>query len=55
MSEKRDEQGKKKSYAKPEVKQVPLRPEEAVLGGCKGTGEGAVLGTCGVTCPNVGT
>jgi hypothetical protein len=25
----------KKLYKKPEVKQVPLRPEEAVLGGCK--------------------
>jgi hypothetical protein len=25
----------KKPYSKPELKQVPLRPEEAVLGGCK--------------------
>jgi hypothetical protein len=25
----------KKRYAKPEVKQVSLRPEEAVLGSCK--------------------
>jgi len=25
----------KKPYTKPEIKQVPLRPEEAVLGGCK--------------------
>jgi hypothetical protein len=28
----------KKSYSKPEVKQVELRPEEAVLGACKVTG-----------------
>jgi len=28
----------KKPYTKPEVKQVPLRPEEAVLGFCKNTG-----------------
>jgi len=25
----------KKPYVKPEVTQVPLRPEEAVLGNCK--------------------
>jgi hypothetical protein len=25
----------KKSYRKPEIKKVPLRPEEAVLGFCK--------------------
>jgi hypothetical protein len=25
----------KKPYEKPEVKQIPLRPEEAVLGFCK--------------------
>ena len=28
---------KRKPYIKPEVKQVPLRPEEAVLGFCKTT------------------
>jgi hypothetical protein len=28
----------KKPYTKPEVKQVQLRPEEAVLGNCKTTG-----------------
>jgi hypothetical protein len=28
----------KKPYTKPEVKQIPLRPEEAVLGFCKVTG-----------------
>jgi hypothetical protein len=26
---------KKKPYTKPEIKKVQLRPEEAVLGGCK--------------------
>jgi hypothetical protein len=25
----------KKPYAKPQVQEVPLRPDEAVLGGCK--------------------
>jgi hypothetical protein len=36
----------KKPYSKPEVKQVRLKPEEAVLGGCKvGTYSGPV-GTC---------
>ncbi len=25
----------KRPYAKPEVREVPLRPEEAVLGACK--------------------
>lgn len=25
----------RKPYEKPEIKQVPLRPEEAVLGSCK--------------------
>jgi len=28
---------RKKPYVRPEVKQVPLRPEEAVLGNCKGS------------------
>jgi hypothetical protein len=49
----------KKSYVKPEVKQVELRPEEAVLGFCKQTtnfGPGA--NDCGVgvsPCPTTGT
>jgi hypothetical protein len=25
----------KRPYAKPEIQEVPLRPDEAVLGGCK--------------------
>lgn len=36
----------KKPYTRPEVKQVPLRPDEAVLGACK-TG-----GYYGPTAPN---
>lgn len=27
--------GPRKPYSKPEIHEVPLRPEEAVLGGCK--------------------
>ena len=30
--------GKRKPYRRPEVRQVPLRPEEAVLGNCKTSG-----------------
>jgi hypothetical protein len=33
-----EQEGKKRPYAKPEIQQVALRPEEAVLGSCKGTG-----------------
>ena len=32
---KRNAQKGKKPYLKPEVRQVQLKPEEAVLGGCK--------------------
>lgn len=42
----KDARGPKKPYTKPEVKQVSLKPEEAVLGGCK------VAGT--TNSPNVG-
>ena len=34
-SNKRNAQKDKKPYLKPEIKQVQLKPEEAVLGGCK--------------------
>ncbi len=49
----------RKPYAKPEVRQVPLRPEEAVLGGCKTTstgGPGAGT-TCNTppACPTIGS
>jgi hypothetical protein len=38
---------KKKPYTKPEVKQVQLRPEEAVLGGCKVPGTfGTAVSNC---------
>jgi hypothetical protein len=30
---------KKRPYVKPEIKQVALRPEEAVLGSCKTSGQ----------------
>ena len=30
-----DELNEKKPYAKPQIQEVPLRPDEAVLGGCK--------------------
>ncbi len=45
---KQGERVQKKSYVKPEVKQVQLKPEEAVLGiGCKTSGGGAGSGgTC---------
>ena len=33
-----EQERKKRPYVKPEIKQVALRPEEAVLGACKGTG-----------------
>jgi hypothetical protein len=39
MTERRKEDGgcPKRPYVKPEIKQVQLKPEEAVLGGCKTT------------------
>lgn len=37
---------KKKPYVKPEVQQVELRPEEAVLGNCKKTGVGPLQAAC---------
>lgn len=38
----------KKRYLKPELRQVPLRPEEAVLGNCKvaGTSGPGIAGSC---------
>ena len=39
----------KKPYVRPEVRQVRLRPEEAVLGFCKNTGySGPGAPNCGV-------
>ena len=36
---KQGERVPKKPYTRPEVKQVQLKPEEAVLGGCKVSGQ----------------
>ena len=32
-----EEESQKKSYVKPEITEIELRPEEAVLGSCKTT------------------
>ncbi len=48
----------KKPYMKPEVKQVPLRPEEAMLGACKtaASGGGPVSANCHpITCQQRGS
>lgn len=47
----------KKPYQKPELKQIPLRPEEAVLGACKTTGvSGPATSNCGTfMCSAVGS
>jgi hypothetical protein len=43
----RERKPKKKPYAKPEIKQVQLKPDEAVLGGCKVTGQfGPAVSNC---------
>jgi hypothetical protein len=44
-----DSQRKKRVYQRPELVQVPLRPEEAVLGHCKTTSTTAGPGTSGCT------
>ena len=49
----------KKSYTKPKLRRVELRPQEAVLGSCKsmgGTVGGGVGGTCSlVSCQSQGS
>ena len=47
----------KKPYAKPEIRQVALRPEEAVLGNCKTNGGGGPSSTCNVSgkCSTIGS
>ena len=47
----------KKRYVKPELRQVDLRPEEAVLGNCKTSGvAGPLTGSCIITsCSVIGT
>jgi hypothetical protein len=42
-----DSESTKRPYVKPEFTQVALRPEEAVLGGCKST---TSSGPAGPTC-----
>jgi hypothetical protein len=43
----RKKENKKKPYVKPEVKQVLLRPEEAILGFCKtNAGAGPMSSAC---------
>ena len=58
-SNERNAQKDKKPYLKPEIKQVQLKPDEAVLGGCKtATTAGPARITCdfGVgTCRALGT
>jgi hypothetical protein len=50
-----DQHDVKKPYAKPEIKQVALRPEEAVLAACKATsgsgGSGPGGGNCRAPAP----
>ena len=43
----RNAQKEKRPYVKPEIQQVQLKPEEAVLGGCKTT---TAAGPARVTC-----
>jgi hypothetical protein len=47
----------KKPYVKPQVTQVPLRPEEAVLGNCKSaTNSGPVSAMCtNTSCMTIGS
>jgi hypothetical protein len=45
----------KKPYSKPAVRQIPLRPEEAVLGYCKTASGFGPTGTCAVTCSTAGS
>jgi hypothetical protein len=54
---KRPAEGKRKPYRGPEVKQVALRPEEAVLGNCKITGSsGPATSNCTTfVCSSVGS
>jgi len=53
------EQKSKKTYTKPELKQIPLRPQESVLGFCKNdTTYGPVVSVCeniGLVCQTLGS
>jgi hypothetical protein len=47
----------KKTYSSPQLTTISLRPEEAVLGACKISGQSMPGSTCGVLgfCPNAGS
>jgi len=51
--------GKKEAYVKPQVKQIMLKPEEAILGACKTAAiAGPAQSKCnngGLKCSNVGS
>ena len=53
MTNRSDEQpGGKKPYSKPDISQVSLRPEEAVLGSCKtNKRSGPTQGKCSAPSP----
>ncbi|HMF58562.1 MAG TPA: hypothetical protein VK619_19610 [Pyrinomonadaceae bacterium] len=60
MNEREDKRdARKKPYAKPKMRRVELRPQEAVLGACKsmgGTLGGGAGGTCSaVSCQSQGS
>jgi len=48
---------RKKKYERPQLTNISLRPEEAVLGACKVLGHsgGNILAVCGFGCPNAGS
>ena len=59
MNHKQTERPRKRTYLKPELMHVSLRPEEAVLGNCKsaGTSGPAHIGDCTfpANCNSVGS
>jgi len=55
MEKKTEAKKVRRPYHKPRLENVPLRPEEAVLGFCKVAGGDGPGGTCGFTCYNAGT
>jgi len=53
-----DTEGRRRPYLKPEVKRVQLKPEEAVLGWCKISGNyGPVAANCKIiaNCQGIGS
>ena len=43
---------KRKTYRKPQINQVKLVPEEAILAGCKAIGTGSSASRLAGDCPN---